>query len=184
MKGNRAVLTAIVVLLVVLVGWWLFRSGGRAEAVDLVARFDTAQKRPDPALFSVEDATLNGQTLRSIAVKPAVGTRMIHKVAVPDDGWLRLSVGLKPEAWTQEGNGVKFQVVVSDGRQSEELFSQHVNPYANEGDRKWIEVTVDLSTYAGEEVEVVFNTYSSLPGQPDDQRGDLALWGGPQIVVR
>jgi hypothetical protein len=45
-------------------------------------------------------------------------------------------------------------------------------------------LTVDLSSYAGEEVELVFNTRASLTGQPEDLRGDLALWGDPEIVIR
>jgi hypothetical protein len=43
---------------------------------------------------------------------------------------------------------------------------------------------VDLSAYAGEEVDVIFNTNVSVPGKPDDGRGDTALFGTPEIVVR
>ena len=145
---------------------------------------DSAEKRPDPGLFSVGDVALNGYARRAIVVKPAVGTRMIYKVMVPDDGWLSVAVGLREETWKQEGNGVLFQVGVSDGRRYEPLFTQYVNPYANQGDRKWVPSMVDLSTYAGEEVELIFNTYSSPNSQPPDERGDFALWGEPEIVVR
>jgi hypothetical protein len=184
MKGNRAVLTAIVLVLVIIAGWWLFRRGGRAEAIDLLARYDTAEKRPNPSLFQVGDVDLNGETRKAIAVAPASGTRLIWKVRIPDDGWLRVAVGLKPEAWDKEGDGVLFRVGVSDGRSYEPLFSQLVAPFANKGDRHWIPVMVDLSAYAGEEMEVIFNTNSSQPGKGDDQRNDLAVWGAPEIVVR
>ena|SRR5687767_2852127 len=184
MKGNRAVLTAVVVLVVIVVGWWLFGRGGGAGRVDLVERFGEAQKRPNPELFSVVDATLAGETKKAIAINPTTGTRVIWKVRVPDDGWLWVSVGMKPESWEKEGDGVKFLVGVSDGRAFEELFTQNVNPFANAADRKWLPVRVDLSTYAGEEVELMFNTYSSPPGAGDDQRNDHALWGAPEIVVR
>ena len=76
-------------------------------------------------------------------------------VTVPEDGWLWVSVGMRPEAWEKEGDGIKFLVGVSDGRAFEQLFAQHLNPFANHGDRKWIPVRVDLSTYAGEEVEII-----------------------------
>ena len=184
MKGNRAVLTAVVVVVVVVIGWWLFGRGGRAGRVDLIERFAEAQKRPNPELFTVVDATLAGETKKAIAVGPAAGTRLLWKVAVPDDGWLWVSVGMHPDVWEQEGDGVKFLVGVSDGRAFEQLFEQHLNPKANPGDRKWVPVRVDLSTYAGEEVEIIFNTYSSPPGHGDDQRNDRALWGNPEIVVR
>ena len=184
MKGNRAVLTAVVVLVVIIVGWWLFGRGGVADRVDLIATFDTASKRPNADLFSIVDATLAGVTKKAIAIQPGSGTRIIWKVRIPDDGWLWVSVGMQPEAWEKEGDGVKFLVGVSDGRAFEELFAQHVHPFANQGDRKWLDVRVDLSTYAGEEVDLIFNTFAGPGRNAEDSRNDLALWGNPEIVVR
>ncbi len=185
MKGNRAVLTAVVVLAVIVAGWWLFGRGGGNRRIDLLERFAAAEKRPpEPNLFSVADVTLAGVTKQAIAIQPTAGTRIIYKVRVPDDGWLWVSLGMHPDSWTKEGDGVKFLVGVSDGRAFEELFAQHVHPFANQGDRKWVDVRVDLSTYAGEDVDLIFNTYASLPGAATDTRNDLPLWGNPEIVVR
>ena len=179
MKGNRAVLTAIVILVIAIAGWWLFRRGG-GERVDLLAQFDSAKK--DGAPFSVEEAPLAGDTKRAIAAPP--NGRLHFHARIPDDGWLKVSLGLKPEAWTKEGNGVYFFVGVSDGRAFEQLFTQTVNPYANQAERRWIPVTVDLSAYAGEDMEIIFNTRESPPGQGADSRNDLPLWGAPEIVTR
>lgn len=183
MKRSHAVIVAVVALAVV-AGWWLMRRGATAGAVDLIATFDSAEKRPAPDTFSVVDATLNGEPKRAIAVQPGAGTRLIYKVRVPENGWVRVDVGLKPEAWKQEGDGVLFMVGISDGRAFDQLFTQHVHPYANEGDRRWITSMVDVSNYAGEEVDLIFNTFASPPGRGSDQRADLALWGQPQIVIR
>jgi hypothetical protein len=103
---------------------------------------------------------------------------------VPEDGWLKVDLGLKPEAWDKEGNGVWFYVGVSDGHTYEELFNQHVDPYNNKSDRRWVPVFVDLSAYAGEDVELVFNARTSAEKTPEDPRNDLALWGAPEIVIR
>jgi hypothetical protein len=184
MKGNRAVLTAVVVVVVLILGWWLFGRSARGGRVDLIDQFAGAEKRPNAEQFSVADVTLGGTTKKAIAVTPAVGTRLIWKARIPDDGWLWVSIGMKPEAWQQEGNGVKFMILVSDSRASEVVFEQHLNPFANEGDRKWVDGRVDLSTYAGEEVSLIFNTLASPAGQPTDIRNDLALWGSPEVVVR
>ncbi len=44
---------------------------------------------------------------------------------------------------------------------------------------------VDLSAYAGEQVDIIMNTYASLPDkQVGDQQNDYSLWGAPEIVVR
>jgi hypothetical protein len=117
-------------------------------------------------------------------VAPTVGTRITYKIRVPDDGWLRVAVGLKQEAWTLEGDGVRFRAIVSDGRASDELFVQDLNPFLNPTDRKWISLTVDLSAYAGEEVDLMFNTNASTPGKTGDVRNDLAVWGAPEIFIR
>lgn len=186
MKGNRAAFAAVVVVLLVVAGWLLFKRAGPGEEIDLLApdRFESARKQPSADVFSVTDATLNGDTRKAIAIQPAVGTRLTWKVRVPDDAWLDLAVALQPEAWTKEGNGVLFFVGVADGRTFEELFTLHLNPFANPGERKWVPVMVDLSAYSGEEVDVILNTRSSSPGQDEDHQNDLALWGAPRIVIR
>jgi hypothetical protein len=179
MKMNRAVLTAVVVLIVAVVGWWMFRRGS-AERIDLLAMYDQAEKKG--GAFGLIDATLAGETKKAISA-PANG-RIIFHVKVPNDGWLKVSLGVKPEAWTVEGNGVYFYAGVSDGRSFEKLFDQTVNPFANAAERRWIPVTVDLSAYAGEDMEVILNTVASGPGGPPDDRGDMPLWGAPEIVRR
>ena len=184
MKGNRSLVLAVGVVAVLILGWWLFGRGGGGGAIDLVERFGSAEKRPNDGVFAVGDVTLNGETKKAIAVAPSAGTRFTFKARIPDNGWLRVSVGLKQEAWTQEGDGVRFRAIVSDGRASDELFVQDVNPFLNQTDRKWIPVMVDLSAYAGEEVDVMLNTNASTPGKPGDMRSDLAVWGAPEIVVR
>ena len=80
-------------------------------------------------------------------------------------GGCECRVALKPEAWTQEGDGVRFMAGVSDGRASDELFVQDLNPFVNQSDRRWIPVMVDLSAYAGEEVDIILNTYGSAARQ-------------------
>ena len=182
MKGNRVAIAAIVGVVVLAGAWWLLSRGGTSTAVDLVSQFDTAEKRPAGGAFQPIEAELNGETKRAIAV-PA-DSRLTYKVQVPDDGWLRVSVGTKPESWTQEGNGSLFFVGVSDGRSFDQLFTQHVNPFSNAGDRKWIQVWVDLSAYAGEEVDLIFNTRSSPANTAPDARNDAPLWGTPEIIVR
>jgi hypothetical protein len=185
MKGNRSLFIVLGVVAVLIAGWWFIRRGGSSQAVSLIDRFDVADKRPkDPDLFAIEDVTIKGETKKAITIKPTIGTRITFKTHVPDDGWLRVAVGLKEEAWTLEGDGVRFMALVSDGRASDELFIQDVNPFANQNDRRWIPVMVDLSAYAGEDVDIMLNTYGSAPGRPGDVRNDLAVWGTPEIVIR
>lgn len=178
MKSSRAVLTAVVIVAVALAGWYVFHRR-TAEHVDLISMFDQATKKPSPAGFQILDATLAGETKKAIFTPP--NSRITFHVHVPDDGWLRLSLGMKPESWDKEGNGVYFYAGVSDGKSFEQLFTQTVNPFKNATERRWIPVAVDLSAYAGEDVDVILNTVSSGPGLPPDERNDLPLWGAPVI---
>ena len=180
MKMNRAVLTAAVIVVLAAAGWYMFRRGS-ADRVDLLAQFDSAQKA-GAGPYTVIDATLAGDTKRAI-LAPANG-RVTFKVRVPDDGWLKVSLGMKPESWDKEGNGVYFFAGVSDGRSFERLFEQTLNPFKNPSERRWIPVTVDLSAYAGEEMDIILNTRASGGGLPPDDRNDLPLWGTPEIVRR
>lgn len=179
MKSSRAVLTAVVIVIVAAAGWFVLRRGS-AERIDLLAHYEQATKKG--GTFSVADVTLAGETKRAIVAPP--NGRITFRVRVPDDGWLKVSLGMKPEAWTIEGNGIYFYAGVSDTRAFEELFNQTLNPFANASERRWIPVTVDLSAYAGEEMEIIFNTLASTPGGPPDDRGDMPLWGMPEIVRR
>jgi hypothetical protein len=186
MQKNRWTIVAIAAVALVLIAFWMLRRGSEPPAaIDLVDQFPTAEKRsPLPAAetFSVLDVSIDDLTKRSILQRPT--SRIIWKISVPNDGWLRAALALKPEAWTMEGDGVLFRIGVSDGRKYDELLNQHVNPFAVPGDRRWIPVIVDLSAYGGEQVELIFNTNSSVPGKGDDSRNDLAVWGAPQIYVR
>ena len=95
MKMNRAVLTAVVIVLLAGAGWYMFRRGS-AERIDLLERYDQAEKKG--GAFNVADATLAGETKRAISA-PANG-RLIFRVRVPEDGWLRVSLGVKPDGST------------------------------------------------------------------------------------
>ena len=184
MRGNRAIVTAVVVVLVLVLGWFLLRRSESHGTLDLLTQFDQATKAPGAEAFSIAEANLGGEAKRAVAPAGVAGTRLTWKVRVPDDGWLRVNLGLKPEAWEKTGDGVLFMVSVSDGRAFDQLFTQHVDPFNNAADRRWIPVMVDLSAYGGEEVDLIFNTYASPPKVPGNTDNDLPLWGTPEIVIR
>jgi hypothetical protein len=169
-----------------------FASACRGErvVVDLIETFPSANQRPAPEAFELVQATIRGDTRPAILVKAP--SRLTWKVEVPEDGWLKVGVALREDAWTVPGDGVMFSIRITydkaGERTNEELMSFLVNPYGNAADREWHDVSVDLSEHAGTAVDLIFNTRSSYspPGAParDDQAGDLALWGAPRITAR
>ncbi|MCU0256517.1 MAG: hypothetical protein MUF60_07220 [Vicinamibacterales bacterium] len=191
MKPSQIV-ALVCLLVVVAAGFFYFRSGRTGQtAVALVALYPAARAagdartnvEPSDAAFKLEDISLGGESRKAIYMVPT-SRLTFRRVTIPENAWLRTWLGLREEAWTQSTDGVLFRFGVSDGRTYDELLKQHVDPLHNSSDRRWIPVTVDLSAYAGQEVDLVFNTNSSLPGRGDDNRFDFAAWGDPEIFIQ
>ena len=186
MRQNRWTIVALVLALVAVAAYWLStRHSPAPPVVDLIQLFPTSETRssePREKVFHVLDLKIGDEQKRAIEV-PAP-SRIYFKVRVPEDGWLRTSLALKPEAWDKEGDGVLFRIGMWDGKIYDELLNQVVNPYSVPGDRRWLSVVLDLSAYGGEEMDVLFNTNPSPPRKPEDRRNDLAVWGAPEIYVK
>ena len=183
---KRPLWLLIGVVLAILVAWFALRPGGTERvAVNLIDQFPSAtDKRPSPDVFSVVSATIGDRALQSILVKDP--SRLVYSVAVPDDAELKVSLGIRPDGWTIPGDGVLFRILVGAGGPPEEILNLTLNPYGAPGDRAWRDLSLDLSEYAGETIDLYFNTNSSPPSRPprDDRNGDFALWGAPRIVTR
>jgi hypothetical protein len=166
------------------VAYLALRPAGDRVAMDLVEQLPTAKdRRPSPDVFSVVDATLGGT--REKAILSRQPARIKYNLTVPDEAWLKFSLGLLEESWTVPGDGVLFQIGVSSGPDYVELLSLVVNPFGNPSDRGWQPLVLDLSQFAGENVDLIFNTYASPPPDTEkDRNGDAALWGAPRIVIR
>jgi hypothetical protein len=179
-------LTLGVIALMVVVAWLWLRPGEATLHSDLIELYDEAEKRSSKDLetaFRLTTVTIDGDTRRAIFMHP--DSRLtFERVMIPDDGALRTWIALSPEVWDREGDGVLFRFGVSDGRSYDQFVTQVVDPIHNPNDRRWIPLTVDLSAYAGQRVDLIFNTNASPPGRPVDARHDWALWAEPAIVLQ
>jgi hypothetical protein len=188
MKRSYVIVAAVAILLAV--GFWLWQRGRTGQtAIDLVELYPSvpAEMRrsdlPLDAAYNVGDHAINGETRKAIYMHPT-SRLTFTKVLIPDDARLQLYLGVKQEAWDKASDGVLFRFGVSDGREYEGLLSQHVDPAHNPNDRRWIPVDIDLSAYAGQQVDLIFNTNSSVPGAGDNPSFDFAVWGSPAVVVK
>lgn len=183
---KRPVWLLIGVVLAVGVAWSVLRVGGGGELrIDLIEQFESAtEKRPTPETFELVEATLAGDTRRAILARDS--SRLVYSVQVPDDAELRVGIGLMEEGWTIPGDGVLFRILIGAGGPREEVLNIVVNPFGNPNDRSWRDLSIDLSEYAGETIDLVFNTNASPPAQPpvNDTNGDLAVWGAPGVYAR
>ena len=184
MARYRWLIVAVVVVLLAVVVWFFQRETRPPVAVDLVQQFPSAVKKsniPVEQAFAVTTATIRGETKPCIFEHPT--SRLTFRLTPPAYAWLTTSLALRPEAWDKPGDGVVFLIGISDGRRYDLLLTEHIDPFGNPGDRRWIPVSIDLSAYAGREVDLMFNTYASQPGRGVDTRNDWAIWGAPAIQI-
>ncbi len=145
----------------------------RAEASDYVSRTEVAiegERRAvlfeHPPLFTAASTAHNT-------------TSICYRVAaMPADARLRTAVALLPDAW-DVSDGVEFAVRVAGPTESEVLYQRLVNPRQVSDDRSWQEVWVDLSGYAGQNVQVCLETG---PGPSGDNTTDWAVWAEPRVL--
>lgn len=76
-------------------------------------------------------------------------------------------------------DGVGFRLEIKQGQAFEALFEAYLDPRTNPADRVGRPVRVDLSRYAGQEIELFFSTD---PGPKGDISGDYAGWAGFRFV--
>jgi hypothetical protein len=184
MKQYRWVVVGALAGLVILAGALFVGRTRETASADLIA-IAPAEKRaslPMDQAFVITDATIGGVTKRSIFTQPE--SRFTWSQAIPRDAWLKVSLALREDAWTKPGDGVLFRIGISDGHSYDEIGKTLVNPYGNPADRRWIDLTLDLSVYAGETCNIVLSTNASLPNVPSNRDNDFALWGAPRIVIR
>ena len=187
-RSRSIVLVGVLVAIAAI--WWWSRTSSENVFLDLVEQFPNAvEKRPRPDVFAVADVSLAGERRRAITTTES--SRIKFRLVVPENGWLIVDIGLLEKAWTIQGDGVHFLIGLSEGPNVrwEELVNLTWNPYGNPSERRWHNLALDLSTYAGATVDLVFNTYASPPPAPgtpaaNDGNGDFAAWGNPRVVVR
>ncbi len=161
----------------------MLRRSGSAGAIDLVAQFDQATKRPDPSKFTVEDVTLGSETKRAIA--PPWRTGNPHHLEGPCPGRRVVACQSGPEARGVAEAGRRRPLHGARlGRQGfgSALHAARGSVQQRRPIADGFPVMVDLSAYGGEQVDLIFNTYASEPKAPVNPDNDLPLWGAPEIV--
>ncbi len=126
---------------------------------------------------------LDGVARRALFAHPPAGsgvTRISYPLSsVPERAELAFGIGMLPASWSAQGDGVEFAVKVVDGGRTDELFRRYIDPKHDPSVRRWLDVQLDLSRYAGRPIELVFETG---PGPAGDNTTDWALWSEPILL--
>jgi arylsulfatase A-like enzyme len=94
----------------------------------------------------------------------------------------RLSFGIviSEAVWDKEGDGVLFEIILSDEKSNEHsIYQRYIDPKNNPEDRKWFDEVVSLEAFEGKKASFTFKTSSGPKG---NEMYDPAFWREPQIV--
>jgi hypothetical protein len=144
-------------------------------------RFDDAEVRTDVGgRVGISSFAIRGDRRTVLNVNPPSEVR--YRLSPPPGAVLRCGIALNPAAWAAgKGQGVAFEVRVAEQGVERTLFSRYVDPRRNPADRRWHEVGVDLATFAGREITVIFATSGGPAGDFDF---DAAGFSDPTISSR
>ena len=122
--------------------------------------------------FRIGDKTI--RSLRGLSQHPP-SNRISYKTTInPDEPVLQAIAAIKIEA-AIASDGVGFRLEIKDGDAIETLFETQLDPRNVPTDRAGHPFRLDLSRYAGREVELLFSTDS---GPRNDSTADWAGWAG------
>ena len=123
-------------------------------------------------------------TNRALSCSSTSSNRVTYRVDVPERARLHFGVGMDPVVWPPDkGDGVEYNVYVRHPDEPYKLhrvFHHYLDPKNNPDDRHWLDQAVDLSTYGGQTVDVIFE---ALPGPAGDANFDWGGWSTPVLVA-
>ncbi len=124
----------------------------------------------------VSDQTfsINKEIRRTLGEHPPY-ERLPYDVVVPrSHPVFRFSYGIETGAWSLPGDGVDFSIELRDKSGSiQRVFSKYIDPKHNTSDRRWMEGEIDLRSYAGQPIQLLFSTG---PGPAGNTAADWAGW--------
>jgi tetratricopeptide (TPR) repeat protein len=158
--------------------WVERRDNGLAGRQTENSLFDHSGRALDSALVDRTVWYIDRRPQRTLFQHPP--SRIDYRVRIPRDAKFVSSLALSPETWQPErGDGVQFEVYVSDRGVEERVFSQYIDPKNVRSDRRWHDLELDLAPWAGRTVVLGLVTTSGPMG---DDHYDWAGWGEPRIV--
>ena len=99
-------------------------------------------------------------------------------VAIDRPLTLQGDVTTAPYHWSYPGDGIRFRIlIVDEGGEEREGLDLWIDPKNNSSDRRWHHVSVDLSPYFGQTVELVLTVESG-----SDPEFDHAAWANIRVT--
>jgi hypothetical protein len=134
-------------------------------------------------LIETRQFTIGGEPKTVLYEHPPYERLPLTTGVTPAKRRLFFSVAMDPAVYDGSqpacGDGVEFRLEARDSSGGiAPLYDRYINPKHNPAERRWIEESVDLSRYLGQNIELLFTT---TPGPAGDTCMDWAGWGDPHF---
>jgi hypothetical protein len=153
-------------------------------AYDFVGHLsDGSRTSPVPQGEDIEmRAWTIGDTIKQVLYQHPANSgvsRIFFTIPIVKGEQLAFDVATAPESWSLPGDGVTFAIYAESEAGAQQLFSAYIDPKNNPAVRGWLPVAIDLSSYAGKTIRLIFETGTGPVG---DYRNDWAGWGEPRLL--
>lgn len=151
---------------------------------DFLERLDEAAVTAEAEnLVHPEFAPIGGVYRWSIFQHPASSIEY-RDVYVGENAKLTFSIGIKEEAWGEDGDGALFRLTARppDGGGETVLFEKYIDPKNKPDDRRWHGHETALDGFAGKRVDFAFETLPGEDPETDLNYFDWAMWAGPELT--
>ncbi len=173
---------------------------------DFLKNLKGSNLRSGKEIFEIKQVSVDIDGIKKSAWLQPSPSSISFRVQLPHSRCiLKAALGMMPSCWDKPGDGVLCKILLDDillenlfhitgsigivqKRQffkpktyffePRTYFIQFIDPKNNFAERKWHEISLDLSTFAGKVVDITFE----ISGGPhNDDRDDEALWAHPVI---
>lgn len=133
-----------------------------------------------PNTFDPKTADL--QVRVAMAAAPALASYDVvgAPLVVPAGAVATAGMGIDEGAWSVDSGPVELHIgVVEDGRETV-LDRRTLDPARRTDDRRWVDVRVDLSAWAGRRVQLALRAVGADPTRPEPS---LPVWADPIVLA-
>lgn len=145
--------------------------------------YDFVQNLFEAKIESAKGIPVQPQTVEIVSKPKRVifahpPSRITYSVPVGSGSSLAFAIGILTEAWEKIPQGVKFDIEITEGGTTENIFSRVLQPKRNIGDRGWHNFIIPLEKFSGKTIMITFIT----TGSGDDLSFGWSAWGGGKII--
>lgn len=134
-----------------------------------------------PGEVYIKNQTISGETRQIIYAHPS--TKLSYWIDLPFNSLLWFGIGMDPDVWSPDkGDGVEYNIYIrypDNPNLLYRVFHKYIDPKNLPQDQRWFDNFLDLRSYGGQTVEIIFET---LPGPNNNSNYDWGGWSTPMLI--